>query len=76
MISIDNDYYNIELYQLLVQLRNDIYEKTERALFKDIIKKSNEKCQAAGDDLWSGTFLRPCSGRYSRNIFLRKNTLV
>lgn len=41
MISIDNDYYNIELYQLLVQLRNDIYEKTERALFKDIIKKSN-----------------------------------
>jgi len=41
VISIDNDYYNIELYQLLVQLRNDIYEKTERALFKDIIKKSN-----------------------------------
>lgn len=41
MIIIDNDYYNIELYQLVVQLRNDIYEKTERALFKDIIKKSN-----------------------------------
>lgn len=36
MLSINNEYYNIDLYNMMLELRNDIYVRTKRSLFKHI----------------------------------------